>query len=206
MQQGRTVIFIAGPTGSGKTTLIRKLSKKVVVYIEDATLNPYLSGRSGHSFDAGASQTWFLDQMTNVLKQHPSGILAIDQHPRVVSRVYGTMFHDRGLLSGAMLSRLDRYADRVWRQAVGPSSQALTVSLSASTSSLKTRLRRRESRGLTMAEVSTVNRLYSGVVFPGPCFTMNTDVISVEYEATIINAWLSNPAAIRLDKSNNTSR
>jgi hypothetical protein len=59
----RRVVFVAGPTGSGKTTLVKRLTERAAVYIEDASLNPYLAVRSGNAFDAGASQTWFLDQI-----------------------------------------------------------------------------------------------------------------------------------------------
>jgi deoxyadenosine/deoxycytidine kinase len=196
----RTVIFVAGPTGSGKTTLVKKLAEKAVVYAEDASVNPYLALRSGDAFDAGASQAWFLDQIALFLRRNPTGILAVDQHPRVVSRVYGAMFYDKRLLSQRSLSRLDRYADRIWKQTAKSSTHVLTICLSASTDSLKARLRRRKSRGLTMSEISSVNQLYCSIVFPGPCLTMNTDVLGVQREKLIIDAWLSDPGALRLDK------
>lgn len=200
MLSQRTVIFVAGPAGSGKTTLVKRLRERAATYVETSALNPYFAGRTHATFDAEASQTWFLDQIALFLSCHPTEPVIIDQHPRVVSRVYGAMFHDQQLLSDVTLKRLDGYADRIWKQVVKSSTNVLTVCLSASTGSLRARLQRRKSRGLTMSEVSSVNRLYAGVVFLGPCLAMNTDVVSVQREKVIVDAWLSNPRATRLDR------
>jgi ribose 1,5-bisphosphokinase PhnN len=196
----RTVIFVAVTTGSGKSALVNTLTQLAAVYIEDATLNPHFTARSRGTFDAGASQRWFLDRIAEFLERHPTGVLAIDQHPRVVSRVYGAMFSAKGLLSGGALTRLDWYADRLLKQVSESAANVLTVCLSASTETLRARLLRRKRPGLTVSEVLAVNRLYSSVVFPGPCLTMNTDVMSIQREKAVLEAWLSEPGAIRLDK------
>ena len=200
MSKRRTVIFVAGPTGSGKSTLVRALTQRAAVYIEDATLNPHFAVRSRATFDARASQSWFLDQMAEFLGRHRTGVLAIDQHPRVVSRVYGAMFCAKGLLSESALTRLDRYADRLLKELTESGANVLTVCLTASTETLRGRLLRRKRRGLTSSEVLSVNRLYSSVVFPGPCLSMNTDVMSSQRERAVLEAWLSEPSAIRLVK------
>ena len=200
MSKRRTVILVAGPTGSGKTTLVKSLTQRAAVHIEDATLNPHFAVRSRGTFDAGASQNWFLDQIAEFLQRYPTGVLAIDQHPRVVSRVYGAMFCGKGLLSEGTLIRLDRYADRLLKQVAESAANVLTVCLSASTETLRARLLRRKRRGLTVSEILSVNRLYSGVVFAGPCLSMNTDVMSMQREKAVLEAWLSEPGAIKLDK------
>jgi energy-coupling factor transporter ATP-binding protein EcfA2 len=195
----KTVIFVAGPTGSGKTTLVKSLSHRATAYIEDATRNPYFGAHSTDAFDAEASQKWFLDKMAEFLQGHTAGVLAIDQHPRVVSRLYGAVFSSKGLLSDPALVRLDRYADRLVRQVTESAGNVLTVWLSASTPTLWARLRRRKRHHLTFSEVVSVNRLASSVVFPGPCLAMNTEVMSVQREKGVLEAWLSDQRAIILD-------
>jgi deoxyadenosine/deoxycytidine kinase len=189
----RTVIFVAGPTASGKTTLVKRLANQGVAYIEESRRNPYFSVRSGDSFDAESSQHWFLDQIATFVRDHVKGILVIDQHPLVVSRVYGAMFFNKRLLSKSRLGRLDRSANRIVEELSAPRTRSLTVCLSASTNTLAKRLRRRKRNGLSSAEVKMVNELYSTVVFPGPCLPMNTDVVTVEREITAVHCWLDDP-------------
>jgi ribose 1,5-bisphosphokinase PhnN len=183
------LVFVAGPTGSGKTSLVRRFAKSAAVYVEQSELNPHLAVRSGGRFDVKASQNWFLDQIDTFLKRHQHEAIIVDQHPFVVSGAYGRLFYERGWLTGQEFRRLNEHATEIWRRAIRRYRKVLTVCLTARTGTLKARIMRRRGSRLTAREIEAINRLYSSIVFPGPCLVLNTEVAGLDYEQQLIAQW-----------------
>jgi hypothetical protein len=185
------VVMVAGPTGVGKTSLVTLLSAKGAAYVEDGSRNPFLNCASTPGFDAISSQRWFLGQIATFLDHNPSGILVIDQHPLVISRVYGLTFYREGLLTRDDVRDLDEHATCIERCILAESQRVLTVCLTASTESLLARLARRAQNRLPVRLVEELNLLYGRVVFTGDCIVCNTDLITKRDEAVVVESWLS---------------
>jgi deoxyadenosine/deoxycytidine kinase len=186
-----TAVFVAGPTASGKTTLVKSLSKIGALYTENAQKNPYLSERvEDLPFDALASQRWFLDKITNFLENTSNTIAIIDQHPFGVN-IYSQLFHERGLINTKNFEEIESEATSILCDLQRSGVQVLTVLLSASTDNLWERICKREfDSGLTIEEVRNVNRLFQGLVLSGPTMFFNTEVIDVETEKKILTDWI----------------
>lgn len=97
-------ITIAGPPGSGKTTIATALSDIIgaeSIYIERPSDNPFLDRLDVLStqFDAGASQGWFLDTIASFVRKSVASAVVLDQDPTAIALVYGGLLHDRGYLS-----------------------------------------------------------------------------------------------------------
>jgi NTP pyrophosphatase (non-canonical NTP hydrolase)/deoxyadenosine/deoxycytidine kinase len=99
---GPRLICVAGPTGSGKTSVASRFEGRCQTYIESTNGNPYvravIANESGADF--AANQHWFLDRIADFLRRSSGAAPAIlDQDPGVVVRVYGKLFRSSGRLS-----------------------------------------------------------------------------------------------------------
>jgi len=98
---GGRLVTLFGPSGAGKTTIATALADRCQVYIENTTDNPYLaSWLSGRGvFDAGANQRWFLEKLSQFVRQcDPTKTLILDQDPAAVVLGYARLFFDDGMI------------------------------------------------------------------------------------------------------------
>ncbi|RYG82930.1 MAG: hypothetical protein EON59_13995 [Alphaproteobacteria bacterium] len=98
------LLTIAGPPGSGKSTIVRAVETAFAgneCYLERFEENPWLDSLDSpaDAFDAGRSQRWFLDTMTQFIKDARSASLLLDQDPTAIVLVYGQLLFDRGMIS-----------------------------------------------------------------------------------------------------------
>lgn len=137
------VVCIAGPSGSGKSSIVKRLADfGVSTYVEDVAGNPFLKGLydNSHSFDAHASQHWFLEQIDSFVEGSVgSSTLVLDQDPAAVVRVYGRLLREDGRLSDdayvSLLTMLLRLESRL-----GARQQRITVFLDADERTLRRRM------------------------------------------------------------------
>src|SRR5687767_14989601 len=91
MDEGGLAICVSGPSGVGKTTVVKKLAHLGRAYIEDVGQNPHFSvvpGADGptHGF---LSQQWFLERIEEFVVQcSRSEPVVIDQAPAATVEVY----------------------------------------------------------------------------------------------------------------------
>jgi deoxyadenosine/deoxycytidine kinase len=185
----RAVVFVAGPTGSGKSTLISRLRRYAATYTENVAENPFLTS-ANESFDAAASQTWFVDRIEQFSRAEPRHNLAIDQHPLAISKVYGELFRREGLISNADFRGLEVRVDRLVEAIASSAAQVLTVCMTADTRLLWERLEQRPIRPLSRDQVKQINLLFSGLVYPGPCMVFNSGVVDPVVEEQLVTRWL----------------
>jgi len=184
------IVFVAGPTASGKTTLVKRLRTRATVYLEDVSLNPHLPQRPGVPFDVLASQHWFLQSIRSFISEQAGRVLVVDQHPLVISRVYGKMFCQARALSNTDLRELDSRAVHLWEAIGRQSKRVLTVCLTASTQVLMKRLKARGVSALNASAVRQVNELFGELVFSHECIAMNSEVLTPQRETRAVVTWL----------------
>lgn len=137
------VLCIAGPSGSGKSSIVRHLADfGASTYVEDVAGNPFLIGLYGnsHSFDAHASQQWFLEQIESFVERSAGGsTLILDQDPAAVVRVYARLLREDRRMSDdayvSLLMMLLRLESRL-----GIRQQRVTVFLDADERTLRQRM------------------------------------------------------------------
>lgn len=141
----RQVVVIAGPPGSGKTSVVSALAKSLDktgdTYIEDFSENPFLVDAISRGRSVYESQEWFLDQLTAFLERSSGGrgLVLIDQAPLAIPIVYGHDFHEAALLDKSQyLSHLKHYS-MLHRQLDQIASAVTTIYLTADIDVLMTR-------------------------------------------------------------------
>jgi len=96
------VISICGPSGVGKTTVIKGLAKLCPTFIETTKGNPHLKGllEGRKEFNAAANQEWFLKRIGRyIAKAKPNLPLVLDQDPAAIVFGYAKMFLDEGKMN-----------------------------------------------------------------------------------------------------------
>jgi len=89
------VLSVCGPSGAGKTTVIKSLSKSYPVFIETTKNNPYLNKtlEGKPNFNTAANQRWFLSQIgRHIAKANQELPLVLDQDPAAIVLAYSKMF------------------------------------------------------------------------------------------------------------------
>lgn len=116
------IVVVCGPSGAGKTTVVRQLADKYPVYVETTVGNPYLQAllEGTDDFDATANQQWFLDRIGEHISQaSPHRSLVLDQDPAAIVLVYSRMFFDAGSITErqyhSLLQRLMEVEDSLTR-------------------------------------------------------------------------------------------
>lgn len=103
------VLTICGPSGVGKTTIIKNLSEIYPVFIETTKGNPHLkslmAGRT--DFNATANQEWFLRRIGRHIGRASSrSPLILDQDPAAIVLAYSRMFLEDGKITEEQYSSL----------------------------------------------------------------------------------------------------
>jgi deoxyadenosine/deoxycytidine kinase/NTP pyrophosphatase (non-canonical NTP hydrolase) len=91
-------VSLCGPPGSGKSTLAKLLVNKIgtiPVYIEEYRNNPFLGDLQNPAFDVDASQTWFLDHISDFLNNLKDGFVVLDQDPTAIPLIYSTLLAEQ---------------------------------------------------------------------------------------------------------------
>lgn len=156
-----TLLVVAGPPGSGKTTAVEAMSKSSAVYVERFDQNPHLSLllASDPGFNGAANCDWFLSRAEEALREaDPNGRFILDQDPRAIIDVYSVFYHDSQQLSGSDLATLAARLPGLEALMARWSSQRV-VYLYASPSVLHQRLVRRW--GATAPSSQWVDRMLS---------------------------------------------
>jgi deoxyadenosine/deoxycytidine kinase/NTP pyrophosphatase (non-canonical NTP hydrolase) len=99
---GGVLLTIAGPTGSGKTTIARALSTDHPTLLEDVSNNPHLEAllTNNPKFNAYENQRWFLSRVEEFVGAADSNTTTVlDQEPLAIVRAYARMFRDTKQLS-----------------------------------------------------------------------------------------------------------
>ncbi len=195
MNRSRRVLFIAGPSGVGKTTLVCGFQGEAAVYRETPDDNPYLKRHlEGDPLEAAKSQGWFLDKMERFLEREQSSsssLIVVDQHPFGVGLTYTTLFRQEGLIAGADAMQLERRARAICDKVRAAARSQLTVLLSAGTDTLLDRISKRAAGpGLSLGRIERVNKLFQTSIFPGPHIVLNTEVLTPEEEGRAIRTWI----------------
>lgn len=97
----KKIIFISGPSCSGKSTIVKKFSEEMFSYIENIENNPHISNlKSEKEFNAYKSQMWFLNTMHQFIASTPIGEnIIVDQSPEAIVYTYSKFFLDKKLIS-----------------------------------------------------------------------------------------------------------
>ena len=190
----RSVVFIAGITGTGKTSLARRLLKLGPVYLEDVQRNPVFSftAPNARNRNVQRSQKWFLDEIALHLQRSTGPVCIIDQHPLVVSHVYGRFLCAKGHLSRRAQRELEGQAQGLMGRVISES-RTLTLCLTATTTTVRERLRKRDTSVPATADIRHLNRLFAELVLPGPCVVVNTEEASSRREQHLVERWLRKP-------------
>jgi deoxyadenosine/deoxycytidine kinase len=186
----KAVIFVAGPSASGKTTLVRRLADVGALYEERPAENSHLARfLAGGPLDAAANQRWFLDHISAFLNGAKAPIAIIDQSPLGVA-VYAQMFAEQGLLAPAAAANVDLNARRILEALYGASVRTLHVVLTASSSTLWDRLTADQRPVFPRSVLSRLNELFQGVIYPAECLPMNSEVLTPDDEAMQVRQWI----------------
>jgi deoxyadenosine/deoxycytidine kinase len=109
------VLSLCGPSGVGKTTVIKVLAKKYPAFIETTVGNPHLKGflEERIDFNAAANQEWFLRRIgRHISRASLRSPLILDQDPAAIVLVYSRIFLEDDMMTGeqydSLLERLLR--------------------------------------------------------------------------------------------------
>lgn len=106
------MLSVCGPSGVGKTTVIKALANSCPVFIETTKSNPHLNKLlAGETdFNATANQDWFLRRIgRHINRASPHSPLILDQDPAAIVLAYSQMFLEDGKITdGQYALLLDR--------------------------------------------------------------------------------------------------
>jgi len=105
------VLSICGPSGVGKTTVIKTLADNYPVFIETTEGNPHLEAllNGSPNFNASANQQWFLERIGKHISSASRNLpLILDQDPAAIVLAYSRMFMEDDKISKAQYSSLLR--------------------------------------------------------------------------------------------------
>lgn len=191
---GRGVVFIGGPSGSGKTALVRALADLGDIYEEHAEANPYImSYARGSELDAVRNQEWFLEQINAFLDQKTRRVAIVDQHPPGIGQAYTRLFEEEGLIGAADAARLSDAANEIYRRLETGGHKCLTVTLTARPQTLWSRVDSRpKGPRLSREQIARAAVLFQEIVFSGSTVALNSEILGISEEASIVRSWLLN--------------
>ncbi len=140
------IIFLSGPSCSGKSTVIKKLSGEISSYIENIKDNPYISQlKSNEEFNAYESQMWFIQEIFKFINTVPIGKnIIIDQSPEAVTYTYSKYFFDKKLISASEFSILENELLKVRKLIESKNYLSINILLKASSKDLYDRAKARD--------------------------------------------------------------
>ena len=140
------IIFISGPSASGKSTVVKSFSEEMFSYIENVKNNPYISQlNSDKEFNAYQSQMWFLKTMHEFIASVPTGKdIIIDQSPEAVTYTYSKYFFDKKLISEDEFSILENELLKVRKLIESKNYLSINILLKASSKDLYDRAKARD--------------------------------------------------------------
>lgn len=121
---GAPILSVSGPSGAGKTTVIKTLLTEYPSFVETTAGNPHLAEllEGSHRFNATANQQWFLDRISNHLNGASRNMpLILDQDPAAIVVAYAQMFFEDCKINevqyASLLKRLLRIEEalQAWR-------------------------------------------------------------------------------------------
>ena len=119
-----SILSLCGPSGVGKTTVVRALSNRYPVFIETTNGNPHLKGllQGNLDFNAAANQEWFLRRIGRCISRANSrSPLILDQDPAAIVLAYSRIFLEDGKMTetqyASLLERLMKIEEKLkeWR-------------------------------------------------------------------------------------------
>lgn len=188
----RAVIFVGGPSGAGKTTLVNELRDLGDVYEERGLENPHLARfRAGDPLDAAQNQQWFLDRIRQFVGNASTEFAIVDQMPFAISGPYAKLFLEEGLLSESQIIDLQSDAATLLNDLRRRQIDLLDVVLSARSEVLWERLINRDGGPrLPQSYIFRVNQLFQNMLIDTPTLAINTEVATVSEEADAVRAWI----------------
>jgi deoxyadenosine/deoxycytidine kinase/NTP pyrophosphatase (non-canonical NTP hydrolase) len=196
------VVTVAGPPGSGKSSVVRVLSEQFEVHEERYEENPYLAALFDRdrraTFDAYSSQLWFLRDASDFLQERgPGTAIVLDQDPAAAVRVYGRHFMDESCLSRAEYHRLLIDLSEIEARIARWPGQRSLVLLDADSATLERRvIQRNPSMRLSRRVLEDLRRGFREFghrVKPALCIA--TDDLSVEEVAVRVGGLLPGKAS-----------
>src|SRR5690242_20129438 len=103
------ILSICGPSGAGKTTVIKSLADRYPVFIETTNSNPHLEGllKDSCNFNAAANQRWFLHRIgKHIASANRQLPLILDQDPAAIVLAYSKMFLEEGKIMTSQYTSL----------------------------------------------------------------------------------------------------
>lgn len=197
----QSIVFVGGPSGSGKSSLVRELGKLGSIYIENAPDNPFLmSYLCGEGpLNAYENQRWFLNSIVRFLCD-PSrkGVLIIDQHLPGITSAYTRLFEAEGLVSSSQAAAIMTEGESLL-SALYKRFPVLTVHLTASTPCLWARISARDKQTkLSFPQLEQVNILFQALHLSGSVLCMNSEVLDLESESQSVESWIKGERGVRL--------
>ena len=114
------VLSICGPSGVGKTTVIKALANSYPAFFESTNGNPHLKSllAGKPDFNAVANQKWFLRRIgRHISRANSRSPLILDQDPAAIVLAYSRMFLEDGKMTeeqyDSLLERLLRIEEKL---------------------------------------------------------------------------------------------
>lgn len=140
------IIFISGPSCSGKSTIVKKFSEEMVSYIENIENNPHISDlQSQKKFNAFKSQMWFINTMHQFIASTPAEeSIIVDQSPEAIVYTYSKFFLDKNLINKKEFSLIEAEYFKVKNLLRSRNYRSISILLDASAEDLYCRAKLRD--------------------------------------------------------------
>jgi deoxyadenosine/deoxycytidine kinase len=146
------ILSICGPSGVGKTTIIRALANTYHVFTETTDGNPHLNNllKENNNFNAAANQRWFLDHIgKHISSANQNWPLILDQDPAAIVLAYAKMFVDGGKMKNAQYTALLKRLLKIEESLQNWSCPRTVLFLDAPAEVLRQRTLRRSGKSIT---------------------------------------------------------
>lgn len=191
-----SVLSICGPSGVGKTTVVKALVAEYPAFVETTEGNPHLRDllRGSSHFNAAGNQRWFLERVgKHIIRSNPKLPLILDQDPAAIVLAYARMFFEDGKITEmqytSLLKRLLKMEEelRRWKY------PRLVLFLDAPANLLHQRILRRSGKSLT-PPIEWFERVRNNFLrlfthFPN-AFKISTEKCSPEQVTTHAREWI----------------